>query len=299
MQPQLADVERYVRAHAELDRLLPGAGALTDRWHEHRRAIACPPGLLPRAAAALSDALRERTAGILALPAGEQVSISLIEGAHWNGFASSGVGASTTVILAGDRSVWLGRLPQLIAHETYPGHHAQRLLRHAAAQHRPELALDLLGGPLAVLDEGLAEHGLATAVGPGWGDWLADVLAPVGLAVPGSAYDGSLLEQIAAAAAPLGRARADAGLLLHRHGPAAAADHLQRWALSTPAGVDRVLDFLSDPVWGDYIWAPVLGAELVGDWLGQAPEPLARVAALLRDPLPANRLVPAAAGVVG
>ena len=299
VEAELADPEAYVRAHGELDALLPGGGPLTDRWAEHRRTVAGPPALLARAAAAVTDALRERVGDEFHLPAGEQVVLRLDRTARWNGFAGGAAGRSTTVTLAADRPCWLGRLAQLIAHESYPGHHVQRLLRQSAATRRPELALELLGGPLAVLDEGLAEQALAIAVGPGWGGWLAEVLAPLGRGALGSAYNGPLLEQIALAAAPLGRARADAALLLQHSGSAAAAAHLQRWALSTPAGARRVLDFLADPVWCDYIWAPVLGAGLVGQWLGPDPDPLPRVAALLQDPQPASTLAPAAAGTAG
>src|SRR3712207_2899664 len=56
---ELGDEAVYAAAHAELDALLPGEGALAERYAAHRRREECPPARLETAVHALSSALRE------------------------------------------------------------------------------------------------------------------------------------------------------------------------------------------------------------------------------------------------
>lgn len=296
VQPRLADTDRYADAHRALARLLPGGGPVGERLIAHRRHASCPPERLPAAVAALTAALRERVAGAIRLDPAERVSFRFSPDRPWNGFACRTGDLATRVTLPADRPVWVGRLPQLVAHETYPGHHTEHCRQARSPAGRPELALRLVGTPLSVVSEGLAEQALTTAVGPGWGRWTAEVLAAVGIRV-----DGELVEQVAIAAAPLADVRADAALLLHdRH---AAADdvrtHLRRWAFSTPGRTERVLAFLADPWWSGYVWAGAAGSPLVGRWLDRRPvgrSRLTRHAELLADPRTPDRLAADLAG---
>ena len=141
------------------------------------------------------------------------------------------------------RALGAGRLPRLVAHEAYPGHHLECSRGEAAvAAGRVELGVSLLGSPQTVVSEGLAECGLGTAVGPGWGPWAAGVLADVGVSL-----DGRLAERLDPLLAVLRRVRVDAALLLHDGGAptseriAAAEEHLRRWLLLDAARARRVV----------------------------------------------------------
>src|SRR4051794_27125408 len=53
----LGDPAAYAAAHAELDALLPGGGALAERYATHRRREECPPDRLEAAVHAISSPL--------------------------------------------------------------------------------------------------------------------------------------------------------------------------------------------------------------------------------------------------
>src|SRR3954468_17318848 len=73
VQVGLGDPAEYAAAHAELERLLPGSGTLTERYALHRRREECPPQRLEVAVQALSSALRDRVRGQYGLPEVETV----------------------------------------------------------------------------------------------------------------------------------------------------------------------------------------------------------------------------------
>jgi hypothetical protein len=181
-----------------------------------------------------------------------------------------------------------GRLPRLVAHETYPGHHVECVRAElATARGRAELGVTVVGSPWTVLSEGLAECALDTAVGAGWGPWSAEVLAAAGVDT-----DGLLAERLDAVRVTLRRARLDAALLLHGDGRPtaggvdAARAHLRRWLLLDDDRTRRVVDALARPLWRTQVVASVEGAALVRTWLARAGvDPVAEHVRLLDGPL--------------
>jgi hypothetical protein len=226
--------------------------------------------------------LRERSRTLVDLPRGEGVEVELVEGRPWSGFTRHLGGGRSVARFSADAPLRAGQLARLVAHETYPGHHVEHLLR--AASRDPERALSLTHGPRALVVEGAADLALDAVVGPGWGPWSADVLAEAGVHT-----DGALAEALDEAMQPLQHARLDAALMVD---PDAARDHLRRWLLLDDARTDRVLRFVTDPRWRAYTATYVIGYPLVrAFWDGHAPH-FRRV---LAEPLTPAALVPPAA----
>ncbi|MCE0768193.1 DUF885 domain-containing protein [Pseudonocardia kujensis] len=255
------DPDRYRAAHRALDALLPGRAPLADRLAAYRARDELPGGLRGPAIRALVAALRQRTAALLDLPAGEEVEIELVEGRPWSGFTRHLGRGRSLARFSTDAPQRAGQLARLVAHETYPGHHVEHLRRAATARSEPERALSLTRSPRALVVEGVADLGLDAVVGPGWGPWAAEVLAGVGVVT-----DGELAEALEEAMLPLQHVRLDAALLVERAGPAAARDHLRRWLLLDGARADRALRFLTDPRWRAYTVTYVVGYPLVRAW---------------------------------
>ena len=133
--------------------------------------------------------------------------------------------------------------------------------------------------------EGLADLGVAAAVGEGWGPWSAEVLGDLGLR-----FDGHLAERIAAAAAPLNRVRQDAAVMLHDRGADAdeVAAYIQRWSLVSGDRARQQLRFLTHPLWRAYITTYVEGYDLLHRWLAARPadqDVAGRFVRLLDEPL--------------
>lgn len=282
--------DAYRVAHRGLAALLPGSGPLGARMAAHRDRDAVPPDRLDAAIGALAQELRRRVAARYGLPPGETVEVQVVGEAPWGALHVHTGGDRSVVRVNGGAGPTAGRLPRLVAHETYPGHHTE--CTRTAAGDRVELAVTVAGSPQTVVSEGLAECALDTAVGPGWGAWAEGVLGEIGVHT-----DGGLAEALDTVRAPLRRVRLDAALLLHRDGPPdaaateAARAHLQRWLLLDDRRARRVVDALARPLWRTQVVVAVEGAVLMRDRLVRpGTDPVEEHLRLLDDPLTPSAL---------
>jgi len=284
----LGDPAAYAAAHAELDALLPGSGALAARYAAHRHREECPPERLAEAVHALSSALRDRVRAQYGLPEAETVRYEVVTDQPWSGFNYYEGDYRSRVAINADLPHRLGQLPHLVAHEAYPGHHTEHCRKElglVGRGSRIEHTVFLVNTPECLMAEGLADLGVQAAIGEGWGPWAAEVLGDLGLR-----FDGHLAERVAAAAAPLNRVRQDAAVLLHdrRAGEDEVAAHIQGWSLVNADRARQQLRFLTHPLWRAYISTYVEGADLLSRWLDARPAGQAvadRFVRLLDEPL--------------
>jgi hypothetical protein len=290
---RLGDTDVYAAAHAELDRLLPGSGPLAERLAAHRRAEECPPERLGAAVDALSSELRDRARSRFGLPEAETVRYEIVTDKPWTGFNYYEGGFRSRVAINADLPHRLGRLPHLVAHEAYPGHHTEHCRKEIGLADRGgrlEHTVFLVNTPECLMAEGLADLGLDATVGPGWGAWSAEILGDLGLRL-----DGELSERVADAAAPLNRVRQDAAILLHDRActPEEVSGYIQRWSLVGADRADQQLRFLTHPLWRAYISTYVEGHDLLSRWLTDRSEGQSvadRFLRLLDEPLTPGRV---------
>jgi hypothetical protein len=287
------DPDRYREAHRALDALLDGPGPLPGRLAAFRDRDRLAPEHLPAALGAAVDALRARTAAAVGLPAGEEVTLEVVDAAPWSGFSRWIGPCRSAVAVNGGIGHRVTHLPLLVAHEAYPGHHTEHCrvaARRGDPAARPEREVFLARTPQSLLAEGAAELGLEVVVGPGWGRWNAEVLAAAGVPVdPARAELGEAVETVMARLAPV---RQDAALMLHaEHRPAdEVVAHLRRWLLVDEPRARRMLEFLAHPRWRTHTTTYVEGVRLLRPWLtdGLTAEPrevvTARLARVLDDP---------------
>jgi hypothetical protein len=169
----------------------------------------------------------------------------------------------------------------VVAHEGFPGHIAESLLKDVHLADRPEHRIRFMISPPFVVSEGIGLHAQEIAFpGDEAQRWLADEL---GIAVGGD------LAAIHDARNALWGAWGNAALLAGEGRPdAEIADHLTRWALLTEAEAAWALDFLRSPGMRAYVLGYFHGWRLLRDWLGH-PDRDARFRRLLTEPvLPAD-----------
>jgi len=280
--------ERYREAHAELAAILPGGGPLAARMTAYRKAEELPADRLGPAIQALSGALRELTRQRIELPAEEAVYYEVCTDRPWSAFSHHLGGCHSRVVINSEAGRRLSQLPHLVAHEAYPGHHTERSRGQLVApdeEERPERRVFLVNTPQCLISEGFADLGLAAAVGPAWGRWTAEVLAPLGIRL-----DGELAERVERAMVALLPVRQDAALLLHEchAGVDEVVEFLRRWLLVPEARARQMLRFLSHPLWRGYTTTYVEGYRLLRPWLDARPagqHALDRVRRLLDEPL--------------
>ena len=282
------DSDAYHQVHAEMNRLLPGTGPLADRMVAYRVRDEIPPERLEAAVQALSSALRDRARAEFGLPPQETVQYEVVTDKPWSGFNYYLGDFRSRVAINADLGHRMAQLPQLVAHESYPGHHTEHCRKEAGlvrAQHQEEQTIFLVNTPQCLMAEGLADLGLRVAVGPGWGPWAAEILGDLGLRM-----DGELAERIETAAAGLRGVRQDAALLLHDQGadPADVLAYLRQWLLVPEPRAKQILRFLADPLWRAYTSTYVEGYRLLRSWLDARPPaqpPSRRYQRLLDEPL--------------
>ena len=290
---QLGDETRYEAAHSELDALLPGNGALAQRYADYRQADECPPDRLEEVVLAMSSRLRDHVRATYVLPPRETVSYDVVTDKPWSGFNYYRGEFHSDVAINADLPHRLTQLPHLVAHESYPGHHTEHCRKEAGLvvrdQHR-EHTIFLVNTPECLMAEGLADLGVKVTVGEGWGAWTEEILRDLGLPA-----DGELAQRVAKAAAPLNDVRQDAAILLHdKHSDQEkVTDYLQRWSLASRERAQQSLRFLTDPLWRAYTSTYVEGHRLLSRWLDARPdgEPVeSRFGRLLDEPLTPGRI---------
>jgi hypothetical protein len=270
IRPEMADEAIFEEAHAELDRLLPGEGALAERLKAWKKGMELETErVLPVFELALKET-RRRTSALFDLPEGENLTLELVSDQPWSAYNwylgnyQSRVELNTDLPLRADSAI------PLQAHEAYPGHHTEHTLKEQILYHgegRGEHAVQLLLAPECVLSEGIANSGremifddqeLAAFLGQ-------DLYPLAGLP------DVDVERQLGLARASRGLrwVSANAALLLHREGRSAeeVKSYVMRYGLSTPKEAEQTLRFLENPLFRSYIFNYSTGKDLLAPLL--------------------------------
>ena len=281
------------RAHDLLDELLPPGGTLRDRLADHDAAVRVPPDRLVAVVEHLARMLRDRTRRDLGLPDGDTIEVVAVQDTGW-GAAAWFVGSGRTRIeLNIGFPVTLGAAVYLAAHETYPGHHAERSTKEATLWRDRDLgeaALVCLFTPETTISEGLADVARGVVLtDQELGATLRDVVQGLHLGIAPEDVEREAL--VAGARDLLRDLTCDAALALHQVGlpEAEVRAGLAERALRTDARVEHDMRGLRDPTWAAYSFTYAAGRRLIAPWL-EAQGQSAGFARLLREQLSPGQL---------
>jgi hypothetical protein len=267
----------FEAAHRALDELLPGTGSLAERFQAWQDGDALSRDQLAPLAEGMADDLRRRTAGAFGLPDGESLRFELVSNEPWGAYnyyegdLHSRVAINTDIPLAAERAL------HLVAHETYPGHHAEHvckeqfLVRDAGLL---EESILLIGTPQAMISEGIAETGARTLLGDGVEELGAEHLARLGID-----FDPELARAVLRAKAPLEGVPGNVALMLHEDGasPQEATAYLSRWRLTSEPRAAKTVEFLTDPLWRSYMTTYTDGERVASAWIDGDPQRFRRL----------------------
>jgi len=291
VRPSLTPESVYEQVHARLDELLPGDGSLYDRRQAWRERHLCPGD---KAIAVLDDLLpivRRRTNELVALPAGEALSLDPVEDEPWWAFNYYLGDLRSRVVLNVDVPTTGLDLLNLVGHEVYPGHHTEHAVKEQLLirdQGKIEEGIQLVPTPQAVLSEGIAETG---------GDLLDDDTRAAAYDVlrkHGIEVSPELGERISKALEPLRTVVLDAALMIHQHGAShdEAQAYIERWNLVPPDQAKHSVSFATDPTWRAYVVTYSAGRDLCRAYVNGDP---ARFTKLLTEHVRIGDLVASAA----
>jgi hypothetical protein len=283
--PEMVDESVFEAAHAEIDKLLPGHGELTERFQAWQKRLEVPPDRLLAVFEKASEEARRRTASLFDLPPGEEVMWELVEDKPWAAYNRYRGQYRSAVEVNTDLPSHMHRVLEAVAHEAYPGHHTEgaikehRLYRQGS---RAEHAIQVLG-PEAALAEGIAVNALSIIFSTSDSvAFLRDELCKLA-GVPGD--DAERQVAIARAMAALRGVTSNAALLLHRDGQPLdeVKRYLERYLLGSPGQVDKAMTFIQIPLWRSYAFNYSMGGPLVAPLL-EGPDRVANFARLLSEP---------------
>jgi hypothetical protein len=153
-------------ARAELETLLPGRGALIDRYAAFRDRYLIPRDRVDRVFRAAIVACRARTAARMALPPGETFTVEYVTGKSWSAYNWYKGNFTSVIQVNTELPITIDRAIDLACHEGYPGHHVYNaLLEQALVRGRGwvEYTVYPLFSPQSLIAEGTANFGIEVA----------------------------------------------------------------------------------------------------------------------------------------
>lgn len=277
IQPELIDESRFVAAHEELDRVLPhGAkgkdlGARLQAWREAYEVDTA------RALHLLELArieTRRRTTTLVELPDDESVELALVTDKPWNAYNWYLGNGRSLIEFNTDIPLHAPALINTFAHEGYPGHHTEHMLKERALYHArgyAEQAAMLLHSPSAVIAEGIATTALEMIFPDGsYHQWNADVMFPAAN-IPNSPESIEQFRKIGEASNDLRYVNSNAAILHHtgKLNRAETIEYLQHYGLVNGRRAEKSFNFISHPLFRSYIFTYSVGQDLIKN----TPEP--------------------------
>ena len=157
--PQPMDEGQFTSAHNELDTLLPGSDSITDRLTARRKLYELEKEqVLPLLELARTET-QKRSSALFDLTGDNGFDVKLVENQPWgayNWYLGNGrslIEFNTDIPIS---TLWL---LGTFAHEGYPGHHTEALLKERLlyqGKGYAEQAVALLNSPAAVISEAIA-----------------------------------------------------------------------------------------------------------------------------------------------
>lgn len=159
--------EEHFRAILQsLGEMLPGRGAVHERFEKFRAAFVIAPNHLERVFNAAVAESRRRTQQFLLLPPGERFTIEFVTGKSWSGYNWYKGNAESLIQVNTDFPITIDRAVDLGSHEGYPGHHVYNSLIEAHLVRERgwiEFSIYPLFSPQSLIAEGTANYGIELA----------------------------------------------------------------------------------------------------------------------------------------
>jgi hypothetical protein len=163
--PELGE-EHFQSLLRSMDELLPGAGAIHERFEAFRNRFVIPPDRLDRVFTAAIAESRRRTLRFIPLPSEERFTIEYVRGKSWSGYNWYRGNAESLIQMNVDFPITIDRAIDLASHEGYPGHHVYNsLIEVHLVRERGwmEFSVYALFSPQSLIAEGTANFGIELA----------------------------------------------------------------------------------------------------------------------------------------
>jgi hypothetical protein len=150
----------------DLERALPGQGALIERYDAFKRGFVIPTARLGRVLDVSIAECRARTLRHVQLPPEESFTVEYVTDKPWSGYNWYQGGYRSVIQVNTDLPIYIDRAVDLACHEGYPGHHVYNaLLEKNLVRDRGwvEFSVYALFSPQSLIAEGTANYGIDVA----------------------------------------------------------------------------------------------------------------------------------------
>lgn len=184
---------------AEIDKLLPGKGNVTDRWQEFRKQFIIPNEKLDEVFQAAISECRKRTLQHIKLPVKETFTVEYVKDQPWGAYNWYKGNYFSVIQVNTGLPTYIDRAVDLAAHEGYPGHHVLNVLLEKLYRERnwAEFCIYPLFSPQSLIAEGTANYGIEVAFPANTqAEFEKEVLFPIAELNPAKAKDYYKISQL-------------------------------------------------------------------------------------------------------
>jgi len=286
VRPELIPEACFAEAHRQLDAVLPpGDGEPGARLHAWRKQYEIEAGrALPLLELARMETRRRTTPAIIELPADESVEIKLVSGQPWTAYNWYLGNRRSLIEFNTDMPMSAAGLLGTFAHEGYPGHHTEHMLKEMVLYRQKgyaEQAAALLHSPTAVISEGIATTAIEMIFPDGsHHDWNAEVLFPAA-GLPVAPDTAERQRRLNRALEALRYVSGNAAILYHtgQLSREQTIDYIRMHSLTSAARAEKSFSFISHPLYRSYPFTYTIGYDLIR----ATPDPAATFRRLLTE----------------
>lgn len=290
--PAWVDEAVFDEAHRALDSVLPGAGPVSDRALAFRRRMRVSLERVRPAFDRLAEDLRRRCLSLFPLPLEETCEFASVRDKPWLAYNSFKGAGRSRIDFNLDWPLHLHQLPDILAHEAYPGHHTESAIKERRLfqdQGWLEQGIVLSNTPSSLVSEGLATNALTVIAGPEEVvGYYADLLDSAGL----PAEEAARVADFVRAGRPLDEVSGNQILLLH--GEKVPEDEVVaygvRYGMTPEEEQRKLLRFYQDPLWRSYGFNYTIGRDLVEAYLCACADLVEAFTGLLTEPMTPRQL---------
>jgi hypothetical protein len=163
---QLKELSEFDPVLANIEKLVPGSGPLSERVDAFQNRFTIPKERLKPVFDTAIQECKRRTAQHIALPSGENFTLEFVTGKSWSGYNYYKGNLTSLIQINTDLPIRISRAVDLGCHEGYPGHHALNMLleqRLSRGRGWVEFTVYPLYSPQSLIAEGTANYGVDLA----------------------------------------------------------------------------------------------------------------------------------------
>lgn len=266
VQPRWKDESIFMEAQEMLDQTLPGEGSLKERLDAWKKSLEVPVEKVKAILPLITNRLRELTHAKFPLPEEETFNVEFVSNQPWSGYNWYFGNYRSRIDINTDLPIRISGLPDLMAHEGYPGHHTELCIKESKLirqMNYQELVVNLINSPACVIAEGIATTALITVLtGDELEDWYRQEILPLA----GMHHiDTTVITALRRARENMTGVGGNAAFMLHdqKKDTAEVSLYIQQYGLHTAQEADKLINFISNPLYRSYIFTYHVGHDLL------------------------------------